>query len=35
MNRNGYRGSINKLKFIGSNTSAVLQNINSNLIILN
>jgi len=35
LNKNGYRGSINKLKFIGSNTSSILENVNNNLIIIN
>lgn len=33
MNKNGYRGSINKQRFVGSNTSKVLAEINCNLII--
>jgi hypothetical protein len=35
MNKNGYRGSINKMRFIGSNTSTILESVDNNLIILN
>ena len=33
MNKNGYRGSVNKQRFVGSNTSRVIAEINCNLII--
>lgn len=33
MNKNGYRGSINKQRFVGSNTSLILEEGSSNLII--
>ena len=35
MNRNGYRGSINKQKYVGHHTSEVLERVNNNLIIIN
>lgn len=34
MNRNGYRGSVNKQKFVGHNTSEVLEKIDANLVII-
>ena len=33
LNKNGYRGSINKQRFVGSNTSRVLEQVDCNLII--
>lgn len=33
VNKNGYRGSINKQRFVGSNTSKVIEEVNCNLIL--
>jgi nucleotide-binding universal stress UspA family protein len=33
LNKNGFRGSINKQRFVGSNTSAILEQVDCNLII--
>lgn len=35
LNKNGYRGSINKARFVGSNASQVVESIEANLILLN